>query len=87
MDECKPLIMPAAPSPSVRLFTWAPSHRVHLLLYPTSPPPPHALRPILQPLLRPPSDPPPQDTPMWRKGWVPAGGAAAVNLCNACGIL
>lgn len=27
------------------------------------------------------------DTPMWRKGWTPAGSTSAVHLCNACGIL
>ena len=31
--------------------------------------------------------PPPQDTPMWRKGWTPAGADEATTLCNACGIL
>ena len=29
----------------------------------------------------------PQETPLWRKGWVPAGASEATPLCNACGLL
>ena len=47
-------------------------------------------RPPLTPLTT--SHPPhvrafPQETPLWRKGWVPAGTTEPTPLCNACGLL